>query len=96
LPRQNPYFKDRLEDGYFFTTSLVVTALKKAGFSLQTGCSAKLNGLRKKRSEICFAKAERYELKTQSGKKICGIAQRRSKNTILQQGTIKVGWLVNH
>ncbi|MFA5104773.1 MAG: hypothetical protein WC527_06320 [Candidatus Margulisiibacteriota bacterium] len=68
---------------YHFVSDIVLDALKQAGI----GAKKHTGGLSADDKRLCFSGAQDYEI-TYGGKKLVGIAQKRTKEKILQQGTI--------
>ncbi len=70
---------------YHFVSDIIVSALEQAGIdACKTGVAEEDAGDR-----LCFSSAKEYEI-TCDGKKLVGIAQKRTRGKILQQGTICV------
>lgn len=81
-----------LMQSYFLISEQIKIALIELGYNVKN--QKKLNnGLKKNRPDLCFAKAELYELVNQYGQKVVGSAQRRTKKAIIQQGSIKIDLL---
>lgn len=73
---------------YESTSRIVKTVLKKIGIEPDAGASW-IVGPEEANGNICFSRAMSHEI-TVSGKKIAGIAQKSTRDRVLQQGTISV------
>jgi lipoate-protein ligase A len=91
-PADSKLLPGKLTEAYLVISELICEGLNELGYPVSVSRLAK-QGLQRSIRELCFAEAEEYEI-VLGDKKIVGSAQRRTKNTILQQGTIKVGELV--
>ena len=81
----------KLTEAYMTITRLIRDALVSLGYPVELKAvddDASI-GLKKNKSNMCFERAENYEL-VMGGLKVVGSAQRRTKKAILQQGTIRV------
>lgn len=85
----------KLTDAYLMITKLICQALNELGYPIELSKTGEGLGLKKTRSNLCFAQTENFEL-VQNGEKIVGSAQRRTRKTVLQQGTIKTGLLAKN
>jgi lipoate-protein ligase A len=92
-PRRSGLLPESLGEAYLYITHLVERGLQGLGFSVHLPQAELTPGLRAAQRRLCFAQAESYELITPSGEKVVGSAQRRTKDVILQQGTIKISAL---
>jgi len=82
----------KLTDAYLMITRIICEALQELGFPVDLQ-ETETGGLKKQNRTLCFARAESYEIMLNE-EKVVGSAQRRTRKTVLQQGTIKTGALV--
>lgn len=78
----------KLTAAYLMITKLICQGLIELGYPVELGTQTELPGLKHRRNELCFTQAENFEI-VLNGEKVVGSAQRRTRNTVLQQGTIK-------
>jgi len=76
------------KNAYDNTSRIVKAVLKKIGIEPDTEAALPVDAEGPNRN-ICFSRAMAHEI-TVSGKKIAGIAQKSTRDRILQQGTISV------
>ncbi len=76
------------KNAYDNTSGIVKTVLRKIGIEPDTEAALPLDP-EDLNSNICFSRAMAHEI-TVSGKKIAGIAQKSTRDRVLQQGTISV------
>ena len=91
-PNDSAIIPVRLTEAYLMITKLICQALNELGYPVELSKTGEALGLKKTRSQLCFAQAENFEI-ILNGQKIVGSAQRRTRNTVLQQGTVKTGLL---
>ena len=89
-PNDPAVFPNRLSDAYYQISRMILNGLQSLGLPVSIqNLAAEVSGLKSNRNALCFATPEDYEIVLTDGTKIVGIAQRRTRHTILQQGTIK-------
>lgn len=88
-------FPRRLMDGYYYVAHYIVEALHALGFPVSIKATPVL-GLHRTSRLYCFDQTESHEITLNENIKVVGIAQRRTRKGILQQGTIKVSVLMEH
>lgn len=91
VPASHEAFSMNTLDNYAFVNHLLIEVIgqflgQKAGLSLLPGECEKDN---KCVGNFCMAKPTKYDVMLE-GKKVCGGAQRRTKNGFLHQGTISL------
>jgi len=97
-PNNGLWLSKNLMSAYLQITTIIYQTLKEMGFPIRFANQDinKINkyniGLKKKSYKYCFSQSEKHEL-VLGNKKIVGSAQRRTKKTIIQQGTIKTNIL---
>ena len=89
-PNDPVLIPSKLTDAYLMITNVICEALQELGYSVEISKTGVALGLAKSRNNLCFAQAENFEI-VQNGKKVVGSAQRRTRKTVMQQGTIKTG-----
>jgi len=92
-PNDSALIPTRLTDAYLMITKLICQSLNELGYSVELSKTRDALGLKRSRNQLCFAQAENYEISL-NGQKVVGSAQRRTRNAVLQQGTIKTNLLV--
>lgn len=86
-----------LMDSYYFISDIILNALKNLGIKAElskrvTNGRSSLDFARDKPAtnrSICFSSPREYEI-TLNGRKLVGSAQKRTKEKLMQQGTISV------
>ena len=76
-----------VKEGYRYLCSFLLTLYRSVGLSADF---AREKSLAEKRTEICLAGREAYDIVI-DGRKMGGNAQRYSRQTLLQHGTIPIG-----
>lgn len=87
IPKSHNLFKLNTTELYKSVSYALLKGLRYFGIDAKIEKNKKVNDEKNKFSPYCFSSITRYELKF-NGKKIIGSAQRRYKDSILQQGSI--------
>lgn len=90
VPASHEAFSMNTLDNYAFVNNLLIDVIgrflgKKEGLSLLPACAERDKCV----GHFCMAKPTKYDVMSE-GKKVCGGAQRRTKNGFLHQGTISL------
>ncbi|MFH1429439.1 MAG: hypothetical protein ABIH39_06815 [Candidatus Margulisiibacteriota bacterium] len=92
-PNNGEYLPPRLTDAYLMVSRIICQARRELGYHVELKNTGQGPGLRKNSRMLCFSNGEAHEIML-GEKKVVGSAQRRTNKTILQQGTVKVGILI--
>ena len=78
-----------LMDSYLDISAVLLAALKDLGVDADLPAAKSGCGLHATFSSMCFASPMEYEI-TVSGRKLAGSAQKRTRDRLLQQGTVSI------